>query len=227
MMVTKYCWYRIRLPYGSLALSDIIGDRPFMQDTSFGFSRIGSPTDTSKFRFFWRDKVVVTRFDGKSNFFYEDVESINFVDCAIVTIEKATFLRIRNPGQNIRDLLNALESLVGLGFTSKLLTFEKSRPTTIFKNVDIAKLIGLKAVGAVIDEDLVACMEFTSKQGIAIEKIKLLDGSRYCIDSTVFELLYKGVRGQAAFTSNGVAKISGQLAPRLVHLIELDLPKLG
>lgn len=226
-MLTRYRWYRIQLPRGDLALSDIIGDRPLTRDASFGFSRIDSSTGTSKFRFFWRVKVVVTRFDDEANPSYEEVASVNFTDCAIVTVERATFLRIENPGRNIRDLLNALESLVGLGFTSKPLTFEKSKPTTIFENVDTAKLVGLKVVGAVIDEDLVARMEFASKQGMVVEKMKLLDDLRYHIDSAVFDLLYDGVRGQVAFTSSGVVKISGHLAPRLVHLIELDLPKLG
>lgn len=73
---------------------------------------------------------------------------------------------------------------------------------------------------------VVARMEFASKQGMIVENMKLLDGIRYNVDSAVFELIYEGVRGQVAFSSSGVVKVSGHLAPRLVHLIERDLPKL-
>jgi hypothetical protein len=226
MMLTRYRWYRIQLPRGDFELSSIIGDRPLTQDASFGFSRIEDAMGTSKFRFLWRTKVVVTRFDDDGSPSYQDVASVNFTDCAIVTIDAVTFLRVENPGRNIRDLLNALEALVGLGFTSKPLTFDRAKPTTIFENVEATKLVGLKVVGAVIDEDLVARMEFASKQGMIVENMTLLDGLRYHVDSAVFELIYEGVRGQVAFASSGVVKISGQLAPRLVHLIERDLPKL-
>jgi hypothetical protein len=168
----------------------------------------------------------VTRFDDGGIPSYEEVASVNFTDFAIVTVGSALFLRVENPGRNMRDLLNALESIVGLGFTSKPLTFDKAKPTTIFKTVEVTKLVGLRVVGAVINDDLVARMEFASKQGMVIENMKLLDGLRYNVDSAVYELIYKGVRGQVAFASSGMVKISGQLAPKLVHLIERDLPKL-
>jgi hypothetical protein len=170
--------------------------------------------------------VVVTRFDDKSTPSYEAVASVNFTDFTIITVDDVVFLRVKNPGRNIRDLLNALEFLVGLGFASKPITFEKAMPTTVFESVDVTKLVGLKVVGAVINEDLVARMEFVSKQGMIVENIKLLDSLRYNLDSAVFELIYEGVRGQVTFTSSGLVKISGQLALRLVHLIERDFPKL-
>lgn len=225
-MLTRYRWYRIQLPRDKFDLLSIIAGRPLTQDASFGFSRIEGAIGASKFRFLWRTKIVVTRFDDGGTPSYEEVDSVSFTDFAIVSVDGVTFLRIENPGRNIRDLLNALESIVGLGFTSKPLTFDKAKPTTVFESVEATKLVGLKVVGAVIGEDLVARMEFASKQGMIVENMKLLDGIRYNVDSAVFELIYEGVRGQVAFSSSGVVKVSGHLAPRLVHLIERDLPKL-
>lgn len=225
-MLIRYRWYRIQLPRGGFDLPSILSGKPLTQDASFGFSRIEGAIGTSKFRFLCRTKVVVTRFDDEGAPIYEDVASVNFTDFAIIPIDGVMFLRTENPGRTIRDLLNTLESLVGLGFTCKPLTFDKAKPTTIFENVEATKLVGLKVIGAVIDEDLVARMEFASKQGMIIKNMKLLDGLRYKVDSAVFELIYEGIRGQVAFSSSGVVKISGQLAPRLVHLIERDLPKL-
>jgi len=171
-------------------------------------------------------KVVITRFDDDGVPAYEEVESVSFTDFAVVVVEAMTFLRIENPGRNIRDLLNTFESLAGLGFTAKPMNFERVKPTTIFDQIHVSKLVGLKIVGAVVDEDLVARMEFASKQGMVVEKMKVLDRLQYKVELAVFELIHEGVRGQAAFSASGAVRVSGQLAPKLVHLIERDLPKL-
>lgn len=226
-MLTRFRWYRVQFPSSDFDLASIVESKPLTQDESFGFSRIEAAIGAPRFRFLWRTKVVVTRFDDEGIPSYEEVASVSYTDLAIISFDGVTFLRIENPGRNTRDLLNAIESLVGLGFTSKLITFDKSQPTTIFENVETTKLVGLRVAGAVINEDLVARMEFASKQGIIVEKMKLLEGLNYKIDSAVYELLYEGLRGQVAISSSGVIKVSGQLAPRLVHLIEHDLPKLA
>lgn len=226
-MLTRYRWYRIQMPVSNYDLAKIISGNPLTQNASFGFSNIPDEFGNPQYRFLWRTKVVVTRFDDEGTPFYEEVASVNFTDFATVLVEGMTFLRIENPGRNIRELMNALESILGLGFTSKALTFEKTRPTTVFENVDSIKLVGLKVVGAVIDDDLVARIEFASKQGMIVENMKLLDDLRYKVDTSTYELVYEGIRGQLVLTSSGLAKISGQLAPRLIHLIELDLLNLG
>jgi len=226
-MLTRYRWYRIQMPLGNNDLPKMISDNPLKQDASFGFSNIPDEFGNHKYRFLWRTKVAVTRFDDEGTPFYEEVASVNFTDFAIVLVEGTTFLRIENPGRNIGELMNSLESILGLGFTSKALTFEKTRPTTVFENVDSIKLVGLKVVGAVIDDDLVARIEFASKQGMIVENMKLLDDLRYKIDTSTYELVYEGIRGQLVLTSSGLAKIRGQLAPRLVYLIEQDLSKFG
>lgn len=225
-MLTRYRWYRIQLPSSISDISSIITGQPLTKGTSFGFSRMEDTVGTSIYRFLWRTKVVVTLFDDDANPSYEEVASINHTDFVIITVDDITFLRIENPRRNIRDLLNALESIIGLGFTCKPLTFEKAKPSDMFKSIDSNKLIGLKVVGAVVDEDVVARMEFASKQGMIIKDMKLLDDLNYNVVSTVFELVCEGVRGQVSIASNGLIKVSGKLAPRLVHLIEQGLPKL-
>jgi hypothetical protein len=226
-MLVKYRWYRIQLPSGNIDLADVVAKHPLAQDSVFGFVKIEGSRSTPRFRFLWRTKVVVTRLDEDANPSYEEVASVSFTEFAVVFFEGMTFLRIENPGRNIRDLLNALESLVGLGFTAKPLTFEKTKPTTVFEQIEVIKLIGLKVVGAVINEDLVARMEFASKQGMIVENMELLNGLQYKVDFAVFELIYQGIRGQVAFSASGMVKVSGQLAPRLVHLIEMDLAKIA
>lgn len=225
-MHTRFRWYRIQLPREAASLPSVIDSRPLTPDASFGFSRVEGTIGTTVYRFLWRTTIVVTQFDDSGAPSFQEVASVNFTDFAVLPVAGDTFLRIENPGRNIRDLLNALESLVGLGFTSRPITFEKARPTTVLESVEATKLVGLKVVGAVVDEDLVARIEFASKQGMLVEKMKLLDSLRYKQESASYELLFEGIRGQLTFSSSGLVKVSGQLAPQLVHLIELDLPKL-
>jgi hypothetical protein len=66
-------------------------------------------------------------------------------------------------------------------------------------------------------------MEFVSKKGVELDKIQLLQGLNYRVDHAVFELIFEGVKGQAAFASTGLVKISGQLSPKLLVLFESDL----
>lgn len=225
-MLTRYRWYRIQLPHEATDLATLVAKCPFISDASFGFSQVDAGIGDPKHRFLWRTKVVITKLDVEGLPTYEQVESVSFTDFSVVVVDAMTFIRIENPGRNIRDLLNTLESLAGMGFTAKPMTFERARPTTIFNQVSVSKMVGLKVVGAVIDEDLVARMEFASKQGMNVDNMKVLNSLKYKVELAVFEFIYEGIRGQVAFSANGSVKISGQLAPKLVSLIELDLPRL-
>lgn len=225
-MLTRYRWYRIQLPPDAIDLAALVARCPFVPEVPFGFSRVEAGIGAPTYRFLWRTRVVITKLDTDGSPTYEQVESVSFTDFAVVVVEAMTFLRIENPGRNIRDLLNALESLAGIGFTARPVSFDRAKPTAVFDRVSVSKLVGLKVVGAVVDEDLVARMEFASKQGMIVEDMRVLNGLQYKVDLAVFELIYEGVRGQVAFSASGAVKVSGQLAPMLVSLIEQDLPRL-
>lgn len=225
-MLTRYRWYRIQLPRGTPDLAAIIDGHPLGQETNQGFTRVHGALGHLIHRFLWRSKVVVTQFDENGDPVFQEVATVNFTDFAIVKIVDTVFLRIENSGRSIRDLLNALESMIGLGFICKLVTFDKQKPTTVFENIEVIKLIGLKVTGAVLGKDLVACMEFSSKEGITPEKLTVLTDVPHKTDSASYELIYGGIRGLLSFYSNGTVKVSGQLAPRLIHLVEQDLAKI-
>lgn len=225
-MLTRYRWYRIQLPSGLPDLTSIIARHPLVPNANQGFTKVEGSLGSLIYRFLWRSKVVITQFDDSGIPRYQEVATVNFTDFAVLTIDGVTFLRIENPGRSIRDLLNAIESLVGLGFTCKPVTFENAKPTTVFKNIEVIKLIGLKVVDVVVEADLVARMDFASNQGITLDKLTILEGVSHKIESASYELIYEGIKGYLAFASNGAVKVSGQLAPRLIHLVESDLAKL-
>lgn len=93
-------------------------------------------------------------------------------------------------------------------------------PAEIFLGIESAKLTGLSVSGAVVDQDLVAKLEFASKKGMDVEKIRWLRGLEYKIDSSAFEVTYRGLKGQVVLSSGGTVKVSGPLSPRLVAQIE-------
>ncbi|WP_051318625.1 hypothetical protein [Chitinimonas koreensis] len=222
-MQTRYRWYYIRIPSGAGDLSKLIGAVPFTAGVGFGFALAESEFGLPRFRFFWRTNVIVTKLEEDGVPAYELVSSISFTDFALISADGGLYLRVENPGRNIRDLLNSLEELVGLGFTVKPITFNGGKVTSLFEQVGASKLVGLKVVGAVIKDDVVARMEFASKQGMVVENMNLLDGVNYKIESAVFEVIYEGIRGQVSFGSTGLVKISGKITPKLVNLIEMDL----
>lgn len=219
-------WYRIQLPKGTSNLIAMLEQHPLGLETNQGFMTVTGAWGQPLYRFLWRSKVVVTQFDDEGVPHYQEVATVNFTDFAVLNIGDDMFLRIESPGRSIRDLLNALESLVGLGFTCKPVTFAKTKPTSVFENSEVTKLIGLKITDAVLGKDLLARMEFSSKEGITLEKLTVLDGVHHKTDSASYELIYAGVRGLLSFSSTGMVKVSGQLAPRMIHFIEQDLAKL-
>lgn len=222
-MATRYRWYRIQLPHSSEDLANLVAKSPFLEESPFGFARIESSADVPKFRFLWRSTLVVTRLDEDGSPAYEEIANVSFTDFAVINFGALNVLRVENPGRTVRDLLNAIESLVGLGFTAKPMTFEGLKPAALFDDIDVSKLVGLKVVGAVIDEDLVARMDFVSKDGMDVKSMKVLSGLKYKVDTAVFSISSEGVRGQVTLTATGTVKVSGQLSGKLVQLIERHL----
>lgn len=223
-MQIRYRWFRIQLPARSRDLAVILASCPFESESAYGFVR--APSGDASYRYLWRSRVVVTKLDAEGTPTYEQIESVSFTDFAVVELDDMIFLRIKNAGRNIRDLLNALETLAGMGFTAKPVTFDKGRPSSVFNSVDSSRLVGLKVIGAVLADDLVARMEFVSKEGMVVENMEVLAGLKYKVDLAVFELVLSGLRGQITFAASGTVKISGQIAPKLISLVERDIPLL-
>lgn len=223
-MQTRYRWFRIQFPARARDLGMIVANCPFGPTSAYGFA--GAPSGGASYRYLWRSRVVVTTLDAEGTPTYEQIDSVSFTDFSVVELGDLVFLRIENAGRNVRDLLNALETLVGMGFTAKPVTFDRARPSAVFNSVDSSKLVGMKVVGAVLADDLLARMEFVSKNGMAVENMEVLKGLKYKVELAVFEVVLSGLKGQIAFAANGTVKISGQIAPKLISLVEKDLPLL-
>ena len=122
-MLVRYRWHSIRLPKSVESLIDTLLGWPFAQNDSYGFAKLNGHAEGSQLSIYWKTKVVVTSFDESGNTSYSDIVNINYNNFSLVNIGSQLFMRVDNPGRNIRDLLNAIESIVGLGFSSESMTF--------------------------------------------------------------------------------------------------------
>ncbi len=225
-MLARFRWYRIQLPKSVIDLSNLLKSRPFSQNADFGFLSVEGLMGEEIFRFLLRTKIPIPQYHGDGNSVYREVDSVSVTDFSILKVEEVFFIRVENPGRNIRDLLNAIEMLVGLGFTSRPVTFEKKTPERVLELADSSKLIGLKIVGAVVGEDVVARMEFASKGGIDINKLETLNDVKYKVESASYDLIFEGLRGHLTFTSSGLVRVTDHFAALLINLIEAELPSM-
>lgn len=224
-MAVRYRWYKINLPVDLDDFSEHLKSTPLNDDSMFGFLFIDESQGEVKFRFLWRSTIVVTKFNENSNPVYEQISTINFLDIAFLRIQKKIFLRIENPSRSLRELMNAIESLAKAGFSCRPITFNNAWSKSVFDSVEVTRLVGLKVSGSVIDESLVVRMDLASKNGMIVENMKILNALRYTTESAVYEVIYMGIKGQISFSSGGIVRISGQLAPKILHLIEEDLDR--
>jgi len=219
-MSATYRWYRVSLPKSIPNICRLLSKHFLTPSDEFGFLSLGEEGRIPKLRFLWRTKVHVIRLDEEGAPVSEEFASVSFIDFGVIRSDSDTYLRLENPGHGSRSLFNALETIIGFGFTCEPIRFQLSKSVDIFEGVDVAKLTGLSVSGAVVHQDLVARLEFASKNGMDIEGIKLLRGLQYKVDLSSFEVVYRGLRGRIAMSSSGTVKISGPLAPRLVALVE-------
>lgn len=219
-MSTTFRWYRVGLPKKGVGFVKLLSKHPLLADSEFGFVLLEDDEKIPKLRFLWRTKVVVTRISDEGVPYNEEFAGVSFIDFAVIRGDSKSYLRLENPGHGGKHLFNAIETILGLGFTCEPLTFQFSNPVEIFGGVESAKLTGLSVSGAVVDQDLVARMEFASKKGMDVTKIRWLKGLQYKIDSSAFEVMYRGLRGQVTLSAAGTVKVSGPLSPRLVAQVE-------
>lgn len=226
MMATRYRWYRIQFPDENMDFLSLVTEIPFINQRGYGFSSNRDEFGDTAYRFIYRTNLTITTVDEDGTLVHKEIPSTDFIDFTLLYIGMSVFMRVVNPGRSIRDLLNALESQIGLGFVCKPITFSKIQPTEIFTDNYETKLVGLKVSG-MVDNDLGTKIEITSTDGMSIENIKLLNEIRYTLTSAVLEVLFEGIRGQVTITATGLVKISGKLKPKLLGEIEKQLLTSG
>lgn len=222
-MSTKSRWYRLRLPKMEHDLVRALSRRPLLDSTDYGFYRYDSDSSGVAFRFLCRAKVVATQYDEDGELTFQEYQSLKMLNFSLVTVGRSILARIDNPWRNLSAFMNALEGVVGFGFSCSPITFEKYKPQKFLSKVDTYKLVSLKVSGTILRENLVARMEFASKMGMDVDKMKVLKGLHYGVDVSIFECVYRDLKGQISIHSNGTIRFVGSLSSRLRELVEKEL----
>lgn len=219
--MNRYKWYHLGLPISFKELVKGLMLKKYVMPRPSGFLILD--IHEKSFRFVWEANLVKTSLDMDGVPATELISTVNFCDFTLLEKKDKFWLRIIDPPRSVKDLMNALEDVCGFGFFVEPITFKQnSLPPSLLK-IDGSSIIGLKAVGSIPGQHAVARIEIASKEGLNIENLEFLKNFNYTIDNLVYEIVFKRTRGQVAFSSNGLLKISGQLAPLILNLIEIDL----
>ncbi len=219
-MIVRYRWYRLKSPIGYASLLDSMKQEPITPDKDRGYFLLQSDDKEIKFKFFWRVKITATTLDSEGNTFNEELYSLNSQDCILTKISDKYLLRLENPGRSSRELFNSLEELTGMGFYAKALALSNEDVNEILKNIDAFKLTSIKLTGGVENNEMIARIDLASKKGIVLENLAMLEGVKYKTDSAAYEIMTKGIKGNLSYTPTGLVRLSGQLSPMLLALIE-------
>jgi len=137
--------------------------------------------------------------------------------------EETALLRIVEPGRNVRPLLNALEAVFGFGFSCATVALSDLPRLSILEEVDAVHLTGLKLTNVGVAPGVVGRMEFAAQLGIADSVLASIVAYEHRREEVGYNLVFRGLRGQLGFTSRGLVRIGGPLAPRILSFVERDV----
>jgi hypothetical protein len=69
-------------------------------------------------------------------------------------------------------------------------------------------------------------MEFDGREGLNLAELPLPEELSYTVVNVTYEVSYKFAKGRVSYFSNGGVRVSGDPTPRIVSLIESELPRL-
>ncbi len=219
-MIKRYRWFSLKFPFGHEFLIRIMAGEPISPENKKGFQITYSDDGEIKFKFFWQTKIIAKTMSVDGEESSEEIYTLESQDCLLKKSGEKYILRLDNPGRSLRELFNSLEDISGMGFYVKPLYLSDETVSHIKSKIDICKTVGVKISGGIGGNEVVARVDLASKKGIKIDEISILSGMKYKTESASYELILKGEKGNFSYTSSGLVKLSGKLAPMVLFLIE-------
>lgn len=221
--MTRHKWFRIGLPGTLNQLEKRVRATRLTADRQFGFSLRSAENGEVVTTFLQRSSVPIVLLDGEGNAQRQLINTIDRIDFVFLQSSAGCWIRVDEPPRSLRDMLNALETTAGMGFSAEPVTFSLAQQKAVLARTDEFKLIGLKGVGSSVELQMVARIELASKVGLNLERLEILRDLSCTIDHSSYEASYQRTRGQITFTATGVVRLAGQLQPRLLNLVERQL----
>jgi hypothetical protein len=221
--VTRYKWYRVGLPGTQAQFLKNLGRSPLAADGAWGFVHLPGETERPAFRFLWRANIVAFAFDDAGNQTRQVFTTVEHCDFVVLSKGQKVWLRVTDPPRSLRDFLNALEMTAGMNFFAEPVLFSQKKQSQILRRASESRMVGFRGVGASPEQKLVARIEVVSKDGLRLEDVHLLHGLEFSVDHASYEVVFERARGQVTFAAGGVVRITGQLLPFILGLVEAQL----
>lgn len=218
-MISRYKWYQVRLPCSVAEFFTKLRDIGYDNASTKGFLVNESE---SSFRYIWPSTINAVRLDNDGNYEYQQVATVNSQSVTVLS-QRTIILRFESPVRSMRDVFNALESVIGFGFACEQIVINDSLVQTALVSATSKTLNTLKVSGAIPSANSLARIELASKEGINTEKVKLLGLSDFLVEAASYEVFYKGVKGHIGFSRSAACKISGPLTPFILSSLESAL----
>jgi hypothetical protein len=213
--VTRFKWYKVRVAGSTSAFLRRIKEGEFSATDESGFLHVGDEGKSANFRFVWRSSVVAVTLDDHGAPVRHVVNSLDQVLCTFhVGDLNLIWMRVTDPPRVLRELLNALERIAGLGFSVEQQTFSHKKQLQLLKRCGEYRLIGLRGVGSSAEH---------RQDGIYPERLEFLAQLHFSPDHASYEILEQGLKGQVTFTATGLVRVSGALLPLIVNQLERQL----
>jgi len=216
-VIERYKWYAITLPINLDQLYTKMSESYYSDGMDSGFQQIDR--QASEFSFLWQSSIAVPFIDENGELNSQVVRTINRQDVAILRGHR-TILRLKEPLRSTRPLFNALEKIMGYGFTCELISLTPRHIDRILDSVDSHRLTNSKISGSMPELKLLTRMEFMSKEGISLDYLEVLKGIKYTVDSASYEIFQGSHKGKISISVTGLCKASGSLSERLIRQLE-------
>lgn len=215
-MISRYKWYEVRLPINTKEFIRKLQTNTYTPASNFGFI-----VDESnfRFRFIWESTINTTLLDSEGNPQNQEISTINSQDVAIIIGARIMF-RVESPARSTRELMNSLEKIIGFGFSCQPISLRDQDIQSALAGVDNKNLNSLKVSGSLRGAKALARIEIASKEGLNPSEIEILKSGEYVVEAALYDVSFKGVRGQIGFSKAGTCKLSGPLKELLLSKIE-------
>ncbi|WP_116866822.1 hypothetical protein [Pseudomonas syringae] len=218
-MISRFKWYSVSLPCSvGEALQRLEEGR---YDPS---QRTGFIVDAGErsFQFIWKTSIYATVIDSSGSSSREEITSVCSQKIQVLG-EEQIFFRLEDPPRSSKELLNALDKIIGFGFSCEQVVVTDELIRNSIEPFHSITLNTLKLSGAISSIAAIARVEIASKEGIDQESIENFGLSQSLIEAGTYSVRYKGSSGQVGFTRTGLCKISGELTARIKASIESNL----
>lgn len=224
----RYRWFIAKVPNG-MSLVEKINNFPKegRSDQSF-YKRSEELSQSDDYKFTWNSELNISNFNEQGDVEFRVVKILNHIDFSIVNIDKNYLIRLINPARSVKELFDALERLIGLGFSCKVIKVDPSKWREALPDDLTAKLVGMEVSDLVINNKVIAKAQFKAINLLHVspEDIKILEGSSYRVSAVKLDVNKSGQKSIVELKSSGMVKIEGKLDKYILNGVEQYIRKL-